>query len=66
MDKAALRSFIEERYQNQQAIYAIVAIIGSTEEGAVDPLDEIVALRMEYEQKGMTFLIHAGMNFLLF
>ncbi|PPR01984.1 hypothetical protein CVT24_011111 [Panaeolus cyanescens] len=59
MDKAALRSFIEERYQKQQAIYAIVAIIGSTEEGAVDPLDEIVALKVEYEKKGMTFLIHA-------
>jgi glutamate/tyrosine decarboxylase-like PLP-dependent enzyme len=29
----------------ERAVYAVVAIIGSTEHGACDPLDEIVKLR---------------------
>lgn len=30
---------------DKRAVYAVVAIIGSTEHGACDPLDEIVSLR---------------------
>ena len=36
-----------------------VAIIGATEEGSVDPLDEILDLRDEFEKKGLCFLVHA-------
>lgn len=59
MDPKALREKLEDSLQNKRAVYSVVAIIGSTEHGAVDPLDEIVALREEYEQRGLSFLIHA-------
>lgn len=32
--------------------------MGSTEEGAVDPLAEIIQLRKDYQKKGLSFLIH--------
>uniref|UniRef100_A0A8H7XPX8 L-tyrosine decarboxylase C-terminal domain-containing protein n=1 Tax=Psilocybe cubensis TaxID=181762 RepID=A0A8H7XPX8_PSICU len=54
-----LKYALERRLRQRQAVYAVVAIIGSTEEGAVDPLDEIVALKHEYQARGMSFLIHA-------
>jgi glutamate/tyrosine decarboxylase-like PLP-dependent enzyme len=54
-----LRDLLDQCIQNQQAVYAVVAIVGSTEEGVVDPLDEIIALRNEYQKKGLTFLVHA-------
>ncbi|KAI0266860.1 PLP-dependent transferase [Gloeopeniophorella convolvens] len=54
-----LREKLEERFKKQQAVYAVVAIIGSTEEGAVDPLTDILALRKEFQAKGMSFVVHA-------
>jgi glutamate/tyrosine decarboxylase-like PLP-dependent enzyme len=39
---------------------AVVAVVGSTEEGAVDPVDEIVALRRSREEAGKgSFWLHA-------
>ena len=40
-------------------MYQVTAIIGSTEEGAVDPLCEILALRRKYQAKGLSFNVHA-------
>ncbi|KAK3175984.1 hypothetical protein OEA41_007306 [Lepraria neglecta] len=37
---------------------AAVAIIGSTEGGAVDPLRDIIQLRDEFQAKGLSFLVH--------
>lgn len=45
--------------EEKRAVFAVCAIIGSTEEGAVDPLAEIVVLRKKYQAKGLSFLIHA-------
>ncbi|KAF9477346.1 PLP-dependent transferase [Pholiota conissans] len=59
MDMAALRKALERSLNKKQAIFAVVAIIGSTEEGAVDPLDEIVELRKEFQAQGLSFIIHA-------
>ncbi|KIJ42392.1 hypothetical protein M422DRAFT_48239 [Sphaerobolus stellatus SS14] len=59
MDISKLKKELEQHFKDRHPIYAIVGIIGSTEEGAVDPLDEIIALRNEYEKKGMYFLVHA-------
>ncbi|KAM5346129.1 hypothetical protein ACJ41O_009134 [Fusarium nematophilum] len=42
------------------AVYAVVAVIGSTEEGAVDRLTEILRLRNKFqEEHGLSFLVHA-------
>lgn len=54
-----LREALQERFDRKQAVYALVGIIGSTEEGAVDPLDEILGLRDEFQAKGMSFIVHA-------
>lgn len=59
IDVSKLRAMLQYRLDNRQAVYAVVAIIGSTEEGSVDPLDEIVALRDEFGAKGLSFIVHA-------
>jgi glutamate/tyrosine decarboxylase-like PLP-dependent enzyme len=56
---AELRKKLDECLANKQAVYALVAIIGSTEEGVVDPLDEVIKLRDEYAEKGLSFIVHA-------
>lgn len=59
MDPAALEKLLEERLQRRQAVYAVVAIIGTTEHSCVDPIDRIVALREKFQKKGLSFVIHA-------
>ncbi|PYH70873.1 pyridoxal phosphate-dependent decarboxylase family protein, partial [Aspergillus vadensis CBS 113365] len=59
MDIDKLRQHLERSLRDRCAVYAVVAIIGSTEDGAVDPLDEIIALRNEYQDRGLSFLVHA-------
>jgi glutamate/tyrosine decarboxylase-like PLP-dependent enzyme len=42
-----------------QAVSSVVAVLGTTVEGAVDQLDEIVRAREKLQQeKGMSFAIH--------
>ncbi|KAI1494277.1 pyridoxal-dependent decarboxylase domain protein [Biscogniauxia mediterranea] len=59
LDLAKLEERLEQCLQNQQAVLAVVAIIGSTEEGAVDPLRGILAMRKQFQAKGLSFLVHA-------
>ncbi|PNS20008.1 Polyadenylation factor subunit 2 [Sphaceloma murrayae] len=58
MSISNLRSQLDTCLQQQKAVYAVVAIMGSTEQGAVDPVADIVKLRQEYQQKGLSFAIH--------
>lgn len=37
----------------------VVAVMGTTEEGAVDRLDEIMRMRDEFQEKGLSFVVHA-------
>ncbi|KAL7268366.1 hypothetical protein RUND412_009012 [Rhizina undulata] len=59
LDVGELRKLLEKCWESQQAVYAVVAILGSTEEGAVDPLGEILDLRDEFQARGMSFVVHA-------
>ncbi|EMD41726.1 hypothetical protein CERSUDRAFT_102127 [Gelatoporia subvermispora B] len=59
VDMNKLRQAVETRIANKVAIFAVVAIIGSTEEGAVDPLDEILAMRQDFQARGVSFVVHA-------
>ncbi|GES83010.1 PLP-dependent transferase [Rhizophagus clarus] len=60
MNTLELEKFLEQCVKDKQAIYAVVAIMGSTEHGACDPLDDIINLRKKYEsQHGLSFVIHA-------
>jgi len=59
IDPTELDTLLNECLNEKQAVYAVMAIIGSTEHGAVDPLDKVVELWKKYEKKGLTFVIHA-------
>ena len=58
VDLDDLTKHLQTCLDNKQAVYAVVAIIGSTEEGAVDPLRGILGLRTEFKAKGLSFLVH--------
>ena len=53
-----LRIKLDEAKQNKQPILMTVSVFGSTEESAVDPLSDILAIRNEYRQLGLDFDIH--------
>jgi hypothetical protein len=59
MDMVALRAALDACLDAQQPVMQVTAVLGSTEESAVDPLAEIVAIRDEYRALGMEFSIHA-------
>jgi glutamate/tyrosine decarboxylase-like PLP-dependent enzyme len=58
MEPADLDRLLQGALKEQKAVYAVVAIIGSTEHGAVDPLTEILNLRRKYEKEGLSFVVH--------
>ncbi|KAB8201918.1 pyridoxal phosphate-dependent transferase [Aspergillus parasiticus] len=55
----ALERELNRCLEERQAVYAVVAIMGSTEEGAVDRLHEILAMRRRFQDRGLSFLVHA-------
>ena len=59
IDTNILRERLQECLDKQIPVFAVVGIIGSTEEGSVDELDKILDLRDEFEQQGLCFLVHA-------
>lgn len=59
MNIAALRRIMTELDAEQARVIAVVAVTGSTEEGAVDPVDQVLDLRSEREAQGLaSFWIH--------
>jgi glutamate/tyrosine decarboxylase-like PLP-dependent enzyme len=58
MNMVLLKKELDARFQRKQAVYAVVAVLGTTEEGAVDPLEEIINIRKDYQDKGMSFIVH--------
>jgi glutamate/tyrosine decarboxylase-like PLP-dependent enzyme len=59
MDMIALRFAINSLKANQ-VILAIVGILGTTEKGAIDPIDEIFRIRTEEQQiNNRSFWVHA-------
>lgn len=59
LDVGALEKHLQDCVDNKQAVYAVVAIIGSTEEGAVDSLKDILRLREKFQAQGLSFMVHA-------
>lgn len=59
MDINDLRVHLDDCLSSQTPVYGGVAIMGSTEHGACDPLADLVSLRLEYQAKGLSFAIHA-------
>lgn len=58
MDLQALREQLERCLQDRIPVIAVVAVIGSTEESAVDPLEGILALRESFRERGLDFAVH--------
>lgn len=58
LDITALSAALRHCVNNKRAVYAVVAILGSTEQGAVDPLDQILALRSHFFSQGLSFVVH--------
>lgn len=59
LDVAKLEKLLRDRLRDQRPVYSVVAVMGSTEEGAVDPLHKILALRQKFQAKGLSFTVHA-------
>lgn len=53
-----LREAIDKAISEKSPVLMVVAVIGSTEESAVDPLREIIKLRKAYNREGIDFIIH--------
>jgi len=58
MDIAALKREIDLLVAEHIPILAVVAVCGTTEEGAVDAFHEVVRLRDRYEDQGVGFYLH--------
>lgn len=65
MDNAArmrvdvLDEYLQKCLRDHTPVFAVVAIMGSTEHGAVDPLSSVCGLREKYQRLGLSFAIHA-------
>ncbi|MFB6098228.1 MAG: aspartate aminotransferase family protein, partial [Salinibacter sp.] len=63
LDTAILRERLHECIENRQPVLGVVSIVGTTEEGAIDPLHEIEAVRDEMGDEGLTFWHHCDAAF---
>lgn len=53
-----LREQLEKALAAHQPVIEVVGVVGTTEEGAVDPMHELVALRNEFAGRGLSFSLH--------
>lgn len=58
MDLTALEELLEQCLLNKRPVYTVVAVMGSTEESAIDPIEGVLALRDKYRQRGLEFTVH--------
>jgi len=58
MDVQALKTLIDSLIAQRKPILAVIAVAGTTEEGAVDEIDKIVRLRDRYAKEGVAFYLH--------
>jgi glutamate/tyrosine decarboxylase-like PLP-dependent enzyme len=58
MDMIALRRELDRCLKNQQPVLQVVAVMGTTAEGAVDPLADILKIREDYQAMGLNFIVH--------
>ncbi len=63
LDVDALAEAVRAAAAREEAVLMSVSICGTTEEGAVDPLDRVEALRGDLAREGVTFWHHADAAF---
>lgn len=59
LDLDELERRLDECVREQRPVLAVVAVIGTTEESAIDPLAKLTALRAKYAAQGLVFHVHA-------
>lgn len=58
MDLGVLARTIDGLIEKKIPILAVVAVVGTTEEGQIDEISKIAELRDRYEKKGVSFYFH--------
>jgi glutamate/tyrosine decarboxylase-like PLP-dependent enzyme len=58
LDAAALRDTLHRCADERQAVLMCVAVLGSTEYGTIDPVDEVLAAREASRARGLDFPVH--------
>jgi len=58
MDPADLDRAIAEATEAGRPVLAVIGVLGTTEFGSIDPIDEIVALRQRWRKRGVEYAIH--------
>lgn len=59
MKPRALEERVGQCRDRGEAVLAVVTVVGSTAEGAVDPVDEVLEVQARESRKGTPFYIHA-------
>ena len=59
LDLTAVAEGLERAVRRRVPVLMGVAVIGSTEESAVDPLAGLLDLRRAYQSRGLNFMVHA-------
>ena len=59
LDLTAVAEGLERAVRHRVPVLMGVAVIGSTEESAVDPLEGLLELRRAYQARGLNFMVHA-------
>ena len=53
-----LRSALEECLERRRAVIGVTVVYGTTQEGAVDDMEQVLKIREEFLQRGLSFTIH--------
>ncbi|MDX1332140.1 MAG: pyridoxal-dependent decarboxylase [Robiginitalea sp.] len=59
VDIKALKELLNTHLKKKLPVMTVVAVMGTTEESAVDNLKEILKIREDWNRKGIDFFIHA-------
>ena len=59
LDLADLAEKLDRALRRRVPLLLAVAVIGSTEESAVDPLAGLLQLRHDFQRRGLNFMVHA-------
>lgn len=59
LDAGELKKMLEECLEEQIPVISVVAVVGTTEESSIDPIEDIIELRDEFAERGLYFTVHA-------
>ena len=54
----SLKQILNDCLNKKIPVIAVVSVMGTTEEGAIDSIDEIYKLKLAFEKKGLSFILH--------